>query len=133
MSGNSVPALVRFVRQRPPHGDCGVANLATLAQCSYEEALAAIVRYQPAVLQAGLNWPEMLKAAKRLGLTTRLRRTYDITEATGILRLRNEKGEEHFAFLWAGRIVDSGEGWEDPGDYLRHYGYTPTALLTTED
>ncbi len=129
----SVPTLVRFVRQRPPHGDCGVATLATLAQCTYEEALAAVVRYQPAVLQSGLDWQEMRRAAKRLGLTTRLRRRYDINEATGILRLRNLKGEEHYTYLWAGRIVDSGDGWEDPDDYLQHHGYTPTALLTLED
>jgi hypothetical protein len=130
----AVPTLVRFVRQRDPHGDCGVATLATLAGVTYEEALAAVVRYQPAVLQSGLNWPDMQKAARRLGLKTRIARRYTLAEDTGILRLIDKKKDEHFVFLWAGRIIEGdGEGWMDPAAYLKQYGYKPAALMITED
>jgi ABC-type bacteriocin/lantibiotic exporter with double-glycine peptidase domain len=127
---NSVPALVRFVRQRDTHSDCGVACLGSLAGVTYEEALAALVQFQPAVLHSGATWIDMRRAAKRLGLKTRIRRTYDLHEATGILRLTNAAREDHFVFLWAGRIVQSGdEGWEDPEDFLKHYGYRAKALM----
>jgi hypothetical protein len=130
----NVPTLVRFVRQSGFHGDCGVATLGMLGGCVYEDALAAVVRYQPAALHAGLTWPQMRRAAKRLGLSTRLLRRYDIDEATGILNVMDAQGEEHFVFLWEGRIVEgNGELWLFNSDYLKHYGYTAKALLVARE
>jgi hypothetical protein len=126
----NVPTLVRFVRQSGYHGDCGVATLGMLGGCLYEDALAAVVRYQPAALHAGLTWPQMRRAAKRLGLSTRLLRRYDIDEATGILNVVDKKGDEHFVFLWEGRIVEVNvELWLSAQEYLGSYGYTAKSLL----
>jgi hypothetical protein len=131
----AVPSMVRFVRQSGHHGDCSVVTLAMLAGVLYEDALAAIVAQEPTVLQTGLYWPQMRQAAKRLGLKTRLLRTYDIEEATGILKLTEEGSkEEHYAFLWAGRVIDgNGDLWLDPADFLRHYNFKPRQLLRTVD
>jgi ABC-type bacteriocin/lantibiotic exporter with double-glycine peptidase domain len=130
----NVPTLVRFVRQSGHHGDCGVSTLAMLAGVMYEDALAAAVRYQPAALNIGLSWDAMRSAARRLGVKTRIARSYDITEATGILNVANRKKEEHWVFLWAGRIVEgNGELWKDPDDYLRHYRYRAKWLLVAEE
>jgi hypothetical protein len=125
---------VRFVRQRYPHGDCGIATLGTLAGVTYEDALAAVVRYQPAALQTGLTWGQMKRAATRLGVGTRIIRKYDIGTATGILNVVDKKDEEHFVFLWEGRIVDGdGEGFKHPSDYLRLYGYKAKWLMTRKE
>jgi ABC-type bacteriocin/lantibiotic exporter with double-glycine peptidase domain len=130
---NSFPALLRFVRQSGHHGDCGVATLAMLAGVMYEDALAAVLPYQPAVLQVGLTWPQMQKAARRLGLKTRVKRRYDINESSGILHVapQAKQGDEHFVILWEGRIIDgNGDEWKDPDDFLEHYHYEARGLLT---
>jgi ABC-type bacteriocin/lantibiotic exporter with double-glycine peptidase domain len=132
----AVPVLVRFVRQTGFHGDCGVSTLAMLAGVLYEDALAVAARIQPAVLQMGLTWDEMQAASKRLGLKTRLLRAYDIEEVTGVLNVthRRKKDNDHYVFLWEGRIVDgNGEMWREPSDYLKHYNYRARWLLVAED
>jgi hypothetical protein len=130
----TVPAMVRFVRQSGHHADCGVATLAMLAGVLYEDALAATLCAQPSVLQLGLTWSELRKAATALGVKTRLLRKYDLEEATGILNVVKAHDDEHFVLVWEGRIVDgNGELWRDPADYLSHYGYQPRALLTAVD
>jgi hypothetical protein len=141
MSANSTPAVIRFILQRDPHGDCGVRTAAMLAGVSYEDALIACAGVKPAVLTAGLSWPDMRRALRRLGVKTRLRAIpVDLSDETGILCLKRValgvalRGE-HLVYLWGGRILDgNGECWDSPEDYLRHYGYEATGLLvTTED
>jgi hypothetical protein len=132
----AVPSLVRFVRQSGHHGDCTVAALAMFAGVMYEDALLACARVRPNVLESGLMWPEIKKAAKRLGLNTKCVQRYDISEATGVLhvsRVALGAGSgiaEHVVMLWEGRVVDgNGELWRDPDDYLRHYGMEARGLL----
>ena len=126
------PDVVRLVRQSGHHADCGVASLAMLAGVMYEDALAAF-RSPLDVLKTGVSWPRMHRAAKRLGVATRVRRTFDVNEATGILNVIR-KEDEHLVFLWAGRIVDgNGEMWIDPADYFKHYNYEPKGLLVRTD
>lgn len=127
-----VPHIVKFIRQSGDHGDCGVNTLAMLTGVLYEDALAAVLAYEPAVLQIGVRWTELRKAAKRLGVKTQLLRSYDLEESTGILGLKAEKtkGEDHYTFLWEGRIIDgNGEMWKEPADYFRQYKFRPTWLL----
>lgn len=131
--------MIKFVRQSGDHGDCGVVTLAMLAGVPYEDALAAVVVEQPAALQTGLTWAEMKRAATTLGLSTRLRRKYDIDRDTGILhvahaRKRDAHRDEHFVFLWAGRVIDgNGEMWAIPDNFLRHHHYKPMMLLVKEE
>lgn len=128
----AVPHIVKFVRQSGDYADCGVSTLAMLAGVPYEAALAAVLTYEPAVLENGVCWTELRKAARFLGVSTQLLRSYDIEEATGILGLKAEKkrGEDHFTFLWEGRIIDgNGEMWKEPADYFRQYKFRPTWLL----
>ena len=134
---NSVPALVRFVRQSGFHGDCAIATLAMLAGVLYEDALIAAAKVNPSVLAQGMTWSQIRAAAKRLGLKTRTVHQFD-DEATGILHvepvaLGANRGDltEHVVFLWEGRVVEgNGELWLDVPTYLRHYGYETKALLT---
>lgn len=128
----TVPSMVRFVPQSGHHGDCGVSTLAMLAGVLYEDALAAVLTYEPTVLQNGVCWTELRRAAKALGLKTQLLRAYDLEESTGILGLKAERtrGEDHYTFLWEGRIIDGGgEMWKEASDYFSHYKYKPTWLL----
>lgn len=131
--------MVKFVRQSGNHGDCGVVTLAMLAGVSYEDALAAVVIEQPAALQTGLSWAELRRAATTLGLKTRLRRKYDLDRDSGILnvapwRKRDVHKDEHFVFLWRGRIVEgNGELWPIPEAYLKQYHYKARMLLVTDE
>jgi ABC-type bacteriocin/lantibiotic exporter with double-glycine peptidase domain len=129
----AVPSMVRFIRQSGHHADCGVVCLSMLAGVMYEDALAAILPHEPAVLHRGIRWTELRRAAKVLGIKTKLLRAYDLEEDTGILGLKAlKKGvDDHYTFLWEGRIVDGGkEGWRHPSDYCKHYALKPTWLLT---
>jgi ABC-type bacteriocin/lantibiotic exporter with double-glycine peptidase domain len=132
----AVPTMVRFVRQSGHHGDCGITTLAMLAGVMYEDALAAVIGLEPTVLQTGLRWTEMRRAARKLGLKTRLLRSYDLEEATGVLALKDttKRGEDHYVFLWEGRIIDgNGELWREPSDFFKHYSLRPMWLLVAVD
>jgi hypothetical protein len=137
---NSVPTLVRFVRQSGHHGDCAVSTLAMLAGVMYEDALLAAAKVNPHVLAQGMTWPQIRAAARRLGLKTRTVHTYD-DDATGILwvepvALGANRGDltEHVVFLWEGRVIEgNGELWNDLDTYLRHYGWEAKALLVTQE
>ena len=136
---NSVPTLVRFVRQSGHHGDCGVSTLAMLAGVMYEDALLAAAKVNPEVLQTGMTWAQIRAAAKRLGLKTKTIQKFD-DDATGILHVSrvalglNACDPEHVVFLWEGRIVDgSGELWLELDTYLKHYGYEAKGLLVAAE
>ena len=134
---NSVPTLVRFVRQSGHHPDCSVSMLAMFAGVMYEDALLAAAKANPHVLKEGMTWAQIRKAARYLGLKTRIVKTYDADESTGILHVsRVALGlgpmSEHVVFLWEGRVIDGdGELWLTTSDYLRHYGYEAKGLLVS--
>jgi hypothetical protein len=131
---NSVPSLVRFVRQSGHHGDCSVSTLAMLAGVMYEDALLACGKVNPRVLEQGMTWHQIRAAAKRLGLKVRTIHKYD-DDATGILHVSRValglgQPSEHVVLLWEGRVVDgNGELWAEVSDYLRHYGWEAKALM----
>jgi hypothetical protein len=125
------PAYVKLTRQNGTNRDCAVASLSMFCCVNYEEALAACVLAQPAVLDCGMTWPEIRKAADILGADVKLVRSgrYDIDEATGLLNVRGRR-DDHAVFLWEGRIVEgNGELWLEPSEYLRHYKYRAHSLL----
>jgi hypothetical protein len=103
--------------------------------------LIACAKVKPTVLAMGLSWPDLRRALRGLGVKTRLRSVpSDLSDETGILYVARvalgvaPRGE-HLVFLWGGRILDgNGECWDDPENYLRHYGYEAKGLLVaTED
>lgn len=137
---NSVPTLVRFVRQSGHHGDCGIACCAMLAGVMYEDALIAAAHVNPTVLQTGMTWPQFHRTLRRLGKRTRTKTRFDLSEDTGILHVSrvalglDATDPNHVVLLWEGRIVDgNGELWADPDVYLRHYGYEAKALLVAHE
>ena len=137
---NSVPTLVRFVKQSGHHGDCAVVCVAMLGGVLYEDALIACAKVNPHVLQSGLTWPQIRAASKRLGVKVKTLHPADLSESTGILWVSrvalgvSSVDPEHVVFLWDGRIVDgNGELWLDTADYLKHYGYEAKGLLVARE
>lgn len=121
---------VRMVAQVDTHDDCAVAALAMFAGRTYAEALSAFPK--PAlILKRGAYWPEVRAAATKLGLTTSLKRVYNLDIDTGLLYLesRKVKDDDHMVYLWAGRILDNNVGWLQPSAYLLYYDYNPKSLL----
>jgi hypothetical protein len=115
-----------------------VSTLAMLAGVMYEDALLASAHVNPKVLTVGMTWPQIKRAATRLGLKTRTIQNFD-DDATGILHVSRvalgvADAVDHVVFLWAGRVVDgNGELWMEISDYLRHYGWEAKALLVTKE
>ena len=131
MSEPLLPSYIKAVRQNGHNRDCTIATIATLAGVNYEEALAAAVLVQPAVLEAGMTWREIRETCDELGIECVLKQRgrYDLDEDTGILNVRNGSND-HAVFLWAGRIIEGNfECWLDPDDYFKQYRYRPYSLL----
>jgi hypothetical protein len=124
------PDMIRVVHQTGAHPDCSVAALATFASVTYAQALAAFTN-PSLVLKRGAHWREVRAAAKRLGLKTALKRSYDIDEDTGLLYLASlkPKDDDHMVFLWAGRVMDHEQAWLNPSAYLAANGFRPESLL----
>lgn len=135
------PHMIRHVRQSGVHGDCGIACLATLLGLTYEEVLIQTAKVRPNVLKQGLHWTDFVKVGKKIGVSLAVVHLSleDLEDATGVLGLKrmnpdhNAKAmtEEHVVYLWAGRVIDGdGAHWLDLDDYLKHYNYEMTGLLT---
>ena len=125
------PSMIRLVKQNGYHRDCGVACLATLFGVTYDESLVACSHVAPDVLELGMTWAQIRRAAERLGADTKMlpRGRYDIEDATGLLNVKS-RAVEHVVFLWAGRVLEgNGELWLDPDDYFRQYKVRPYSLL----
>ena len=144
MSLAAPPDVVRFSPRSGDASDCVVAALEAACGVSYEEALAASMVYQPDVLETGMYWDQVQKAAKRLGFKTHVARSgrYDIDDETGILYVYRKlpgmrKREHHVVYLWDGRIIEPQDGrrqlWLDPRQFLTYYGYRAGSLLVVEE
>jgi hypothetical protein len=134
------PDVIRWVSRSGDHGDCAIAALAVACGVSYEVSLQACVAVVPAALQDGMRWLGIRKAARHLGYAVQTlpfeRIHLDDDETTGILEVEPiQRGakEWHVVYVWAGRIVepkfDRQELWEDPEQFLNHYGYRVSRLL----
>jgi len=108
---------------------------------TYEATLQVCSIVAPTVLVDGMRWQEIRSACQRLGHDVKTlhfeRIRLDDDETTGILEVeqtqKGAQGYRHVVYLWAGRIiepkVDRQELWEDPEQFLNHYGYRVGRLL----
>jgi hypothetical protein len=128
-----------FQAQRKRHeGDCGVAALADLLQIPYEEVLVGAAQIVPMVLTRGLDNDEIIKVAKKFGMTLEERdyKDIDFKRSVGILGAKlasNTQGDEHAVVLARGVVYDSEtEAVWAVRDYLEHYKATEIDLLELE-
>lgn len=131
------PDVLRWVSRSQGHGDCAVAALALATGTTYETTLSAIVRRYPTVLTEGLTLREMQHVLRDMHFGSRVRtRTFDADEDTGILSVTQPHvpGSDHVVYLWEGRVIepkyDRQELWLSARDFLSHYKYTATHLMT---
>jgi hypothetical protein len=108
--------------------------IALATGCTYDVVLGEAVRIAADAVKRGMIWRDMRRTIAALGLSSTLRRKYDIDEDTGILGLKRERGkEEHVVYLWAGRIIeprlDRRGLWMDPSAFLANEGWVVTTLL----
>jgi hypothetical protein len=120
-----------------------VAAVATACGVTYEVALQTCTEVSPGVLQSGMQWRDIRRAVKRLGWASKTvpfrNIRLDDFETYGILEVEpTQRGakDRHVVYVWGGRIVepkfDRQELWEDPEQYLNHYGYRVDRLLVLE-
>lgn len=116
-------------------GDCAVACLATLFRLTYEDALVALSKEEPAVLHKGVSERALKRAAAECGYTLKRKRRIDLEHSTGILWVEAKCWPEaHVVVLWEGRIVEiDGAMLWFAADYLKHHRATPKALLIVQD
>lgn len=91
---------------------------------TYSEALVAIAAVTPTVLEAGANWRQIRRAAKRLGVTFVEKTTIDLEDLeeddSGMLAVAFPGGLQHAVYVKRGLIFDgrSGAIW-DADVYVR--------------
>ncbi len=127
--------MVRFQPQNGVDSDCAVATLGTLFGLTRDEALIVCGAAAPNVLVDGMSDEEVNEALRLMGVSFKrlLPGEFDLHEATGVIAVGNRQ-LEHFAFLWAGRVIEgNGEHWLDPDDYLAHYHYKALHLIVRVD
>lgn len=132
------PVFIELAIQRES-GDCTVACLLMLIGKSYQEVIVAA---PPRAHKVGMTCRAMIETAKKLGVTLRMRRGFDIHEDTGILTLnpvplKNPGGitrDEHVVLLLKGMVYDAYNGrmWFGADTFLRHERYAAGTLLTVE-
>jgi hypothetical protein len=110
--------LVSMTHQRHP-GDCGVAALAMFLGTSYEDALLALSGEVPTVLRRGVWMPELQRAAARVGVTTKLKRRYDLELDEGILQIVYKPDDQHVVVLREGLLFDTDLTCWKPEDYFK--------------
>jgi hypothetical protein len=124
--------FVTFIPQRRKT-DCGVATLAMLCGCSYEQALLAIRK--PSVLTDGVQLRVVRDAAKKLGKKLVLHRQIDPDNDTGILGVKAESWDfEHLVILKDGLIIDPQDsGIWDFDSYMAAHGAKAVSLLALKE
>lgn len=128
--------MAQLISQRA-HGDCGVAALAMAAEVSYEDAYVAVTQVPGDLThrlrgKSGLQNRDVVHAAKRLGLTLRPTRRFDLDVDEGVLRIRGSSFAEdgHFVAVKHGLVLCSIAPEVLPWkDYLSRYKGRPCTLL----
>lgn len=120
--------LVSMVPQRHM-ADCGVSVLSMFLRISYEEALLAVGKEAPKVLGRGLWFTQLRRAARRLGVRTRIKRTWRANADDGIVYIKNQRGPNHCVLLRRGLFFDTDFNVYDPSDYLKATKARTGALL----
>ncbi len=98
--------LVSMIPQRHI-ADCGPTCLAMFLGVTYEDALLALGGEIPDVHRRGVWFPELQRAAARLGATTKIKRRPDLEFDEGILNICFRNGNQHVVVLREGLLFDT--------------------------
>lgn len=123
------------IRQRGD-ADCGCAALAIVAQITYEDCYVAVSavdkRYRG---KNGLHNRDVIAAARKLGLSLKPTRRFDLDDDEGVLRVRwndpkRRRGGHFVAVTTGGFISCPSDGMPLPWrDYMERWGARPGTLL----
>jgi trans-2-enoyl-CoA reductase len=127
-----MPEVVRYQVSRGD-ADCALVALSIYLQRSYEDVFGvavAVARTTAPHRQRGLFIREIKQIAKLFGQRLHERKTFDLDEDEGILRLDTPDSDaEHAAFIKHGLVWDTdGTVWE-MDTYLEATKYRPVSLL----
>jgi len=131
--------FVTLVLQRQS-GDCGLAALAMLLGCSYEDVLAAAVtRRRPKPHVGGMYTREVTYLARKLGTPLVFKRTWDFESDCGLLTVEKikvattDEYRQHLVLLKFGLLFDTdGTVWE-PETYFAQHDFRPVSLLVIKE
>jgi hypothetical protein len=115
-----IPDVMMHITPRVRSNDCAIWSLKTLTGRAYADVLDAVKREDKHKGNEGLFWPQVIKAAKRLGIKLTEKKKVDLHEDTGILGVTfNEDGESHAVVLMQGPIILDSDGtvWQAE-DYI---------------
>ena len=123
--------LVSMTPQRHP-ADCSVAVLGMYLGISYEDALLALGGEVPRILRGGVWLPQIQRAAAKLGVPMRIKRTWDAAKDDGIVRVQF-RTNGHVVLLRAGLIFDTTFDVWKPEDYRKAKRGRYGSILVRED
>lgn len=123
----AAPALIRVLSQ-VTQADCGITALAMLLGRSYEEVSKVALVQCKRPHRSGLWEAELLRIARKLGVT--LRRAPFDEDGTGLLSLRKKSGEGHWAVLFQGVVINPSDAIAyDLSTYLHMHKYEVRRFL----
>ena len=122
--------LVTHIQLQREAADCGIAALSMLLGVSYEDVLRATTLTDRSHGRKGLWTRTLQRIAKRLGYTLLVRRTFDLEQDYGLLRL-----PDHAAILRNGLVIDTDATVWDADEYLavRQVKQANCQLLVVEE
>lgn len=129
-----IPDVVMSVPPRLKSNDCSTWALATLTGRPYADCLQAAAKEDARAGESGLWWSQVIRMAKRLGVTLRCKRRAALHEDTGILCVTFADGTPHSVVLKQGPIILDADGtvWTAE-DYLAAKGVTYSSILVIQE
>lgn len=122
-----IPVAIKPIVQTG--NDCAIAALAMFTGRPYAEVAEVAVGVAPRAFVRGMWCSEIQRAAKRLGITLKQARRFNLEEDSGVLCVDHPDGA-HAVVLFHGLIINSADGqvWE-PEAYLIKEKAQPRVLL----
>ncbi len=113
--------------------DCGVSALAMFLGVTYEDALLALGGEIPSVHRRGVWFPELQRAAAKLGALTKIKRRPDLDLDDGLLLVEHRDASRHVLVLREGLFFDTDFTVWRPDDYCVAKRAKTGSLLIRED
>jgi ABC-type bacteriocin/lantibiotic exporter with double-glycine peptidase domain len=120
---------VHIVQQRRD-SDCALCALCSVTGIPYLDALVEAARLDPDRVRHGLTRAHLKKVAAAFGITLKVKKKYDIDDATGILWVVCPDAKtDHAVVLKGGQIIDGDGTITDHDVYFANTAGVPGILL----
>jgi Fe2+ or Zn2+ uptake regulation protein len=131
-----MPAPLAKVVTSRERDDCAICAIGTLTRATYEDVLRAVTLVDPIHAgKRGLKLAQVRKVLDLLGYRARIKRTFDVETATGLLwvALPRDPRADHLAAIINGQVAEvDGTIWNVKAFLAHRQGRADTLILVEE-